>query len=38
MAQWARVATNKFDLTGHYAITNSLDAAVPQQFYRMSLP
>lgn len=38
MAQWTRVVTNKFDLAGNYAVTNSFNAAVPQQFYRLGLP
>ncbi|MES1180553.1 MAG: right-handed parallel beta-helix repeat-containing protein, partial [Verrucomicrobiota bacterium] len=38
LAQWPRVATNKFDLTGNYAITNVVPTALPQRFYRISLP
>jgi Protein of unknown function (DUF1565). len=37
-SQWARIATNKFDLTGNYTITNAIPAGVPQRFYRISLP
>ena len=37
LVQWSRTATNKFDGSGNYAITNALPAAVPQQFYRVSL-
>ena len=38
MSQWSRAATNKFDLAGNYAITNSLPPNLPQQFYRIGLP
>jgi hypothetical protein len=38
LAQWSRTATNGFDLSGNYAITNTIAAGVPQQFYRISLP
>jgi hypothetical protein len=38
LAQWSRTATNKFDLSGNYAITNAIAAGVPVQFYRISLP
>jgi len=37
-AQWPRVATNQFDLTGNCAITNVVDASQPQLFYRIGLP
>ncbi len=36
MDQWPRVATNKFDSIGNYAITNNLNA--DQRFYRIALP
>jgi pectate lyase len=36
-AQWTRLATNKFDASGNYAITNALPANLPQRFYRVSL-
>ena len=38
MVQWTRVATNKFSLTGGYAITNSINPDINQQFYRIGLP
>jgi hypothetical protein len=38
MSQWTRVATNKFDLTGRFSLTNVPPVGVPQQFYRLSLP
>jgi len=37
-AQWLRVGTNQFDLTGIYAITNAFPLGGPQQFYRVALP
>jgi hypothetical protein len=37
-AQWPRVVTNKFDLTGSCAITNAVNPSLPQYFYRLSLP
>ncbi|TAK97639.1 MAG: pectate lyase [Verrucomicrobia bacterium] len=38
VAQWPRVATNKFDLAGNYVFTNSIPAGVPSRFHRLSLP
>lgn len=38
MAQWTRVATNQFDLSGNYSFTNTIPAGVPQQFHRLQLP
>ena len=38
LAQWNRIATNKFDLLGNYTITNAIPTGVPRQFYRFSLP
>jgi hypothetical protein len=37
LAQWSRTATNKFDVSGNYAITNAIPVNLPQQFYRVSL-
>jgi hypothetical protein len=37
MTQWDRTATNTFDASGNYAITNAMPAVVPQLFYRVSL-
>ena len=37
-AQWPRVATNKFDLSGNFAVTNAIPVGVSQRFYRLSLP
>jgi pectate lyase len=36
-AQWSHVATNKFDPSGNYAITNAIPASLSQRFYRISL-
>jgi len=38
VAQWPRVATNQFDLTGNCMITNTINASLPQYFFRISLP
>ena len=38
VAAWPRVATNKFDLTGTYAFTNSTPGSIPMQVYRLALP
>jgi hypothetical protein len=38
LPHWARVGTNKFDLTGQFSITNAPPLGEPQQFYRLSLP
>jgi hypothetical protein len=38
IAQWPRVVTNKFDLTGSCAITNAINPTLPQYFYGLSLP
>ncbi len=38
LSQWARMATNKFDLAGSSVFTNLIPAGVPQRFYRSSLP
>jgi len=35
---WPRVATNKFDLTGAFMVTNAVPTGMNQQFYRISLP
>jgi len=37
LVQWSRIATNKFNLSGHYAITSSIPTGVSQQFYHVSL-
>ena len=35
---WSRAATNRFDLTGSYAITSSVPVGIAQRFYRLQLP
>jgi pectate lyase len=37
LAQWTRTATNSFDASGNYSITNALPTAVTQRFYRIRL-
>jgi len=37
LVQWSRIATNKFNLSGNYAITNSIPTGASQQFYHVSL-
>jgi hypothetical protein len=37
-SQWARIRTNKFDLTGNNIITNAIPIGVPLQFYRINIP
>jgi len=37
-AQWLRVATNKFDLSGGVAFTNAIAPGLPREFYRVGLP
>jgi len=38
LSNWSRIATNSFDVNGHFAFTNSLIPAMPQRFYRLQLP
>jgi rhamnogalacturonan endolyase len=38
LAQWARIATNQFDGSGHYSFTNSIPANPPWAFYLLQLP
>jgi autotransporter-associated beta strand protein len=37
-ANWSRVATNQFDANGYFNLTNPIDPAIPQLFYRLQLP
>lgn len=37
-ANWSRVATNQFDANGLFNLTNPVDPATPQLFYRLQLP
>jgi hypothetical protein len=38
LANWSRVATNQFDANGYFNLTNPVDFATPQLFYRLQLP
>jgi len=38
MVSWSRVATNQFDASGIFNLTNPVDPATPQLFYRLQLP
>jgi hypothetical protein len=38
ISQWARTATNIFDLSGNSIVTNSILTGVAQDFYRVGLP
>jgi alpha-galactosidase len=38
LSQWARIATNQFDTTGAFVISNAADPAAPVMFYRLQLP
>jgi autotransporter-associated beta strand protein len=38
MANWTRVATNQFDTSGNFNLTNPINPATPQLFYRLQLP
>ncbi len=38
LANWSRVATNQFDANGYFNLTNPVDSATPQLFYRLQLP
>jgi pectate lyase len=35
--QWTRIATNRFDSSGNYTVTNTIPATVSEGFYRISL-
>jgi hypothetical protein len=37
-SNWTRIATNQFDATGNFNLTNSLNPNVPRTFYRLQLP
>jgi autotransporter-associated beta strand protein len=36
-AQWTRIATNQFDSSGNFSVTNAVDPSVPQTYYRIQL-
>ena len=38
LANWSPVATNQFDANGYFNLTNPIDPATPQLFYRLQLP
>ena len=38
LASWPRLATNQFDASGNFLITNSLSTNAPQYFYQLQLP
>lgn len=35
LAQWQNIATNQFDASGNFSITNAIDPSRPRQFYRL---
>jgi autotransporter-associated beta strand protein len=35
---WTVIATNQFDASGNFNLTNAVDPAAPQSFYRLGLP
>jgi autotransporter-associated beta strand protein len=37
-ANWSRIATNQFDANGAFTVTNPVNPALPQLFYRLQLP
>jgi hypothetical protein len=37
-SNWTRLATDHFDTTGNFSLTNGLDPNVPATFYRLQLP
>jgi hypothetical protein len=37
IAQWTSIATNPFDDSGQFAITNTLPSVAPRQFFRLRL-
>ena len=37
LATWTRIATNQFDTAGAFAVTNSVNPALPRQFYVIQL-
>jgi hypothetical protein len=38
VANWMRLATNRFNATGAFAFTNAVNPALPQNFYLLQLP
>ncbi len=37
LAQWTRIATNQFDSSGNFILTNAISAGAAQQFYLLQL-
>ncbi len=37
IANWTRVATNSFDASGNFSVTNSISTSAPQAFYRIQM-
>jgi hypothetical protein len=37
LPQWMRIATNQFDASGNFSLTNALNPVAPQQFYLLQL-
>jgi fibronectin-binding autotransporter adhesin len=38
VANWTRLATNRFNATGAFAFTNAVNPALPQNFYLLQMP
>jgi autotransporter-associated beta strand protein len=38
LADWTRIATNQFDSSGNFIITNSIDTNAPQNYYLLQIP
>jgi hypothetical protein len=38
LANWTRLVTNQFDVSGNFNFTNAMDTNSPQSFYLLQLP
>jgi hypothetical protein len=38
LSSWTVGQSGSFDANGHFSVTNSISAGVPQKFYRLSVP
>jgi len=38
MTNWSRIATNTFDSSGNFTVTNPITPGTPQRFFRFQLP
>jgi hypothetical protein len=38
LADWTRIATNQFDSSGNFIITNAIGTNVPQNYYLLQIP